>query len=150
MKRFVALILCFSLLCVGCAKVGEKRKNISVEQTTVPSVEFRDISNPKLLDYVEENVYASLLNQIDNRKYFVENVEAVYISQEYIDELAYNSQENIYFGYTLSELANQFQGKKFVFSVDDGKTVVNEFQEYDDTYIMAQLSRQKFDVFIMN
>lgn len=57
-------------LCVGCAKVGEKRKNISVEQTTVPSVEFRDISNPKLLDYVEENVYASLLNQIDNRKYF--------------------------------------------------------------------------------
>lgn len=46
----------------------------------------------------------------------------------------YNSQENIYFGYTLSELANQFQGKKFVFSVDDGKTVVNEFQEYDDTY----------------
>lgn len=134
MKRFVALILCFSLLCVGCAKVGEKRKNISVEQTTVPSVEFRDISNPKLLDYVEENVYASLLNQIDNRKYFVENVEAVYISQEYIDELAYNSQENIYFGYTLSELANQFQGKKFVFSVDDGKTVVNEFQEYDDTY----------------
>lgn len=64
MKRFVALILCFSLLCVGCAKVGEKRKNISVEQTTVPSVEFRDISNPKLLDYVEENVYASLLNKL--------------------------------------------------------------------------------------
>lgn len=84
MKRFVALILCFSLLCVGCAKVGEKRKNISVEQTTVPSVEFRDISNPKLLDYVEENVYASLLNQIDNRKYFVENVEAVYISRQYV------------------------------------------------------------------
>ena len=49
MKRFVALILCFSLLCVGCAKVGEKRKNISVEQTTVPSVEFRDISNPNIM-----------------------------------------------------------------------------------------------------
>lgn len=134
MKRFIALILCFSLLCVGCSKVEENNGNISEEQTAVPNVEFRDLSSPELLDYVEENVYASLLNDIDNEKYFVENVEAIYISQEYIDELAYNSQENIYFGYTLSELAEQFQGKKFVFSVDEGKTVVNEFEEYDDTY----------------
>lgn len=134
MKRFIALILCFSLLCVGCSKVEENNGNLSEEQTAVPNVEFRDLSSPELLDYVEENVYASLLNDIDNEKYFVENVEAIYISQEYIDELAYNSQENIYFGYTLSELAEQFQGKKFVFSVDEGKTVVNEFEEYDDTY----------------
>ncbi len=135
MKRIIAFILCFSLMLVGCTENSTKTENVSVEPTSVPNVEIRDLSNPELLDYVEENVYESLLGNIDNDKYFVENVEAIYISQEYIEELAYNSQENIYFGYTLSELAEQFQGKKFLFSVDgNGNTVVNEFEEYDDTY----------------
>ena len=75
---------------------------------------------------------------MDSDEYFVENVSAIYISQEYIDELAYNSQANIYFGYTLQELSEQFQGKKYVFTLgDDGSTIVTEFEEYDDTYDRA-------------
>ena len=57
------------------------------------------------------------------------------MSSDVLEEVAYNSQENIYFGYTLSELDSYFQGTRYVFTLgDDGQTVVTEFQKYDDTY----------------
>ena len=64
------------------------------------------------------------------------NVQAVYISQEYLDELAFNSQENVYFGYTLSELNAQFQGEKYIFTLGEKKneTVVVPWTDYDDAY----------------
>ena len=52
-----------------------------------------------------------------------------------LKELTANSKENIYFGYTLSALEQQFQGTKYVFTVgDDGHTIVHAFEDYDDTY----------------
>lgn len=59
------------------------------------------------------------MSDLDSSDYFVENVQAVYISQEYLDELAFNSQENVYFGYTLSELNAQFQGEKYIFTLGE-------------------------------
>jgi len=65
----------------------------------------------------------------------VENVSAVYISQEYIDELAYNSQANVFFGYTLAELDQQFQGEKYIFTLGkNNETTVEPWTDYDDTY----------------
>lgn len=104
-----------------------------VQANTVP--EFSDLDDPDLLRYVEDSVYADLITQLNDNDYFVENVSAVYVSKEYLEELAYNSQSNIYFGYTLDELEEQFQGTKFVFDLgENGQTVVHEFEEYDDTY----------------
>lgn len=104
-----------------------------VQANTVP--EFSDLDDPDLLRYVEDSVYADLITQLNDDDYFVENVSAVYVSKEYLEELTYNSQSNIYFGYTLDELEEQFQGAKFVFDLgDNGQTVVHEFEEYDDTY----------------
>ena len=101
----------------------------------VSELSFSSIDDPKLTRYIEDTVYSELVSQLNSDNYFIENVEAIYISKEYLDELAYNSQENIYFGYTLSELAEQFQGVKYVFTVDDdGKTVVQELEEYDYTF----------------
>ena len=61
-----------------------------------------------------------------------------FVSDEYKQELAYNSQENIYFGYTLSELDQQFQGTRYIFTTDEnGNTAVKEFEAYDDTYDQA-------------
>ena len=72
---------------------------------------------------------------LDSSDYFVENVQAVYISQEYLDELAFNSQENVYFGYTLSELNAQFQGEKYIFTPgENNETVVVPWTDYDDAY----------------
>lgn len=101
----------------------------------IQSLGFTSLSDPELLRYVEDTVYADLINQLNSDEYFVENVEAVYISKEYLDELAYNSQENIYFGYKLSELDEAFQGEKYIFRLSDtGETEVVPFEEYDDTY----------------
>ena len=96
---------------------------------------FSSLNDPALLRYVEDTVYSDLVNDLDNPDYFVENVSAIYISKEYLEELEYNSQENIFFGYTLSELEEQFQGTKYVFTLDEnGETTVVPFEEYDDTY----------------
>ena len=96
---------------------------------------FKELDDPELLNYAEYNVYSNLVKNLGSDQYFVENVEAVYVSQEYLDELSYNSQSNLYFGYTLEELDQQFQGDRYVFTVDDnGKTTVIKMETvYDDS-----------------
>lgn len=101
----------------------------------VNSLGFSSLNDPDLMRYVEDTVYSDLVNQLNSDDYFVENVEAIYISKEYIDELAYNSQENVYFGYKLSELDEAFQGQKYIFTLaENGQTDVQPFEEYDDTF----------------
>ena len=68
-------------------------------------------------------------------RYIVESVNAVYVSKEYLEEVAYNSKSNVYFGYTLEELDAQFEGTRYIFSLgENGETVVEKFAEYDATY----------------
>lgn len=46
-----------------------------------------------------------------------------------------NSQENVYFGYTLSELNAQFQGEKYIFTLgENNETVAVPWTDYDDAY----------------
>ena len=136
MKKILSVLLILSLLLCSV--------NISIAEETqlpagrVPEAGFSGMNDPNLLRYTEDTIYENLVTALDSDEYFVENVSAIYISQEYIDELAYNSQANIYFGYTLQELSEQFQGKKYVFTLgDDGTTIVTEFEDYDDTYDRA-------------
>lgn len=111
---------------------------LSVDTTSeeyINTLGFTSLNDQNLMRYVEDTVYSDLVNQLGSDRYFVENVEAVYISKEYLDELAYNSQENIYFGYKLSELDEAFQGEKYIFTLgENGQTDVVPFEEYDDTY----------------
>lgn len=98
-------------------------------------VDFDSLNDEELMRYVEDNIYAQLVSELDSDKYLVENVSTTYVSQEYIDELAFNSQSNIYFGYTLAELDEAFQGTRYVFTLgDEGNTIVTAFEAYDDTY----------------
>ena len=136
MKKIVALLLIVSLL--ACSLTASFAEEAQLPAGSVPEAGFSGMGDPNLLRYTEDAIYENLVATLDSDEYFVENVSAVYISQEYIDELAYNSQANIYFGYTLQELAEQFQGKKYIFTLgDDGSTIVTEFEEYDDTYDRA-------------
>lgn len=101
----------------------------------INSLGFTSLNDPDLMRYVEDTVYSDLVEQLGSDDYLVENVEAVYISKEYLDELAYNSQENIYFGYKLSELDEAFKGEKYIFTLgENGQTEVVPFEEYDGTY----------------
>ena len=76
---------------------------------------FDSLNDPALLQYVEDSVYAGLADQFDSEDYVIENVEASYVSKEYLEELAYNSQKNIWFGFTSAELDQQFQGEKCIY-----------------------------------
>lgn len=97
--------------------------------------EFTGLNDPKLLDYVENDMYYQIDELLDDDKYKVEDVSAIYVSKEYINELEYNSKTNVFFGYSLEELDDRFEGTRYVFTLgDDGQTVVKSFEVYDDTY----------------
>ena len=151
MKKTIALILSLLIMLSilqGCSvqkneQVESKESETTAEATiadlknnqtdSVP--EFEGLSDPRLVKYMEDAVYAKVIDHIDTKKYVVENVEAVYISKEYLEEAAYNKKSNIYFGYTKDELDKQFSGTKYVFTLgEDGKTTVEKFKPYDDTY----------------
>ena len=101
----------------------------------IESLGFTSLKDDEFINYIEDTVYADLVNRLNSDDYFVENVEAVYISKEYLEESAYNSQENIYFGYKLSELDEAFQGQEYIFTLgENGQTDVVPFEEYDGTF----------------
>ena len=148
MKRFWALILALSLILSGCnvqpsdtnkTDQSSKTEDISEEYTQLTDEEitsnFNSLSAPQLLQYVEDSMYQSMTLEFNSDDYIVEDVSAIYISKEYLEELEYNSQANVFFGYTLDEVAEQFDGGKYVFTLaDDGTTTVQPFEDYDDTY----------------
>ena len=163
-KKAVALFLSCSMFLTSCSSSKKERvETDSVSETvsttiskstsddisdTIVSVDidihsedyinslgFTSLDDDDFKRYLEDTVYADLVNQLDSEEYLVENVEAIYISKEYIDELEYNSKENVYFGYKLSELDEAFQGEKYIFTLSkSGETEVVPFEEYDDTY----------------
>lgn len=107
----------------------------TADDVTDKAVEFDELSDSQLLQYIEDSVYTGLVDTFDSEDYIIENVSAIYISKEYLDEVAYNSKANIWFGYTLEELEQQFDGQPFVFTLgDNGETNVEPFEDYDDTY----------------
>lgn len=142
MKRAFALILIFTFLFCACTPQCVIEEPTTTAASTeaesldmLETMEFTGLHDPALLRYVEDDVYANLIDAFGDELYFIENVEAIYISQEYLDEMAYNAQENIFFGYSLAELDAQFEGTRYVFSLgDDGHTTVQAFEAYDDTY----------------
>ena len=94
---------------------------------------FRSLSDPELLEFMEGAIYAHLIEKMGD-DVCIDNVSAIYISQEFIDELTYNSKSNVFFGYTLKELDEQFQGQSYIFTVENGQSVVKPRAPYDDTY----------------
>lgn len=148
MKRLLALILAFSLILSGCniqaSETKEPDSATTIEDTMQEyrelsdeeiASQFKSLNDPALLQYVEDSMYQSMTLEFNSDDYIVEDVSAIYISKEYIEELEYNSQENVFFGYTLDEVSKQFDGGKYVFTLaDDGTTAVQPFEDYDDTY----------------
>jgi len=96
---------------------------------------FNSLGDAQLLQYMKDSIYAKLTGEFASEDYIIESIDTVYYSKEYLEEFAYNSRANIFFGYTLAELDEQFQGARYVFTLgENGKTVVEPFADYDDTY----------------
>lgn len=137
MKKFIILVLAISLLLTGCTQShNAPTETISQE----PELEFKHIvpefdslDDSSLLRYIDDNLYNELVEELNSSEYFVENVSSVYLSEEYLQELEYNSRKNIYFGYSLSELDEAFEGTRYVISLgDNNETIVEKFEEYND------------------
>ena len=161
MKKAIAFLLSVALMLVGCSssdqtsasEVVSSSPGSTFQQSTVTEtpvipedeegdptpyhfeVNYASMNDADCMRYVEDTLYMGLVDKLATTNYFVENVSTAYISQEYIDELQYNSKANIFYGYTLAELDNAFQGTRYVFTLgDNGETVVKEFEEYDNAY----------------
>lgn len=147
MKRMIALLLSIVMLLTGCGQSQSQPTETSesdlvteTEESTAEPVVWEDVEpqydsldDEQLLAHIEDLVYRDTVASLNSDEYFVENVSAVYISKEYLDEVAFNSQSNIYFGYTLAELDEIFQGTKYIFTLsEDGTTTVQELQEVED------------------
>lgn len=151
MKRVIALLLSMVILFTGCTQTKPSSEPQKAPQTqeqvesTSPSQpaeslvwedvepKYNDLDDSLLLAHVEDLVYRETIQALNSEEYFVEGVSTVYLSKEYLEEAAFNSQSNVYFGYTLAELDELFQGKKYIFTLgDDGKTTVQELQEIED------------------
>lgn len=154
MKRILALLLSLVMLFSGCAQskpaskassasTGSSAASVtdSVSENHTPRMtdwqddvpQYTSLNDTELLAHVEDLIYRDTVSALNSADYLVSDVSAVYVSKEYLEELDYNSQSNIYFGYTLDELDAQFQGKRYVFTLgDNGKTIVQPLETIDD------------------
>ena len=141
MKRLIAALLSVIMVLTGCSQ--PQSAVISEESTSDEPAEgivledfepqYNSLDDEQLLAHIEDLVYRDTVEAINSDEYFVENVSAVYVSKEYLEEVAFNSESNIYFGYTLAELDEIFQGTRYVFTLnEDGTTTVQELQEIED------------------
>ena len=149
MKRIILILLSFVILLNGCGtahkqlnsvntdefdnsivKVEELKSNLALEENEPV---YKSLDDEELLRHVEDLVYRDTVTNLNSDEYVVESVSAVYVSKEYLEEVAFNSQGNIYFGYTLAELDDLFQGTKYIFTLsDNGTTTVKELEEIKD------------------
>lgn len=145
MKRIIALFLCAAIFLTSCSQSQPQATNPdntpdNTSSETVESVVWEDaephynaLDDTLLLAHIEDLIYTETITALDSEEYFVESVNAVYISKEYLEEVAFNSQSNIYFGYTLNELDALFQGTRYIFTLgENGNTTVQELQEIED------------------
>ena len=121
-KIFHFLLICIVLLpsLLACSSVNNQNQENSKTKDTntrINNVEEVDKSN---LSYL-------VSESLENSKYpvLVEDIAIQTMSQEYYEELEFNSQENIYFGHTESQLLQMFDTAKYSFTVNsNGKTIV--------------------------
>ncbi|MDR1042615.1 MAG: hypothetical protein LBL54_01770 [Clostridiales Family XIII bacterium] len=158
MRKFIVFLLIFSLSfwSVACTPQNVPNDTLpandlqsaeSVETSTAVDGEatyempdFSDVSldDEVFMDYLEYDLSTTLE---EDEHIIVESIEPIYISQEYIDELAYNSLENVYYGYKLSELDAQFGDIQYAFTVGNGQTVAVPISTEDPDEVLNTVIR---------
>lgn len=166
MKRMISLLLCVALAFSGCSQPQQQvtessaeqqdavqadavetaeesesgiiEENVSFDSFEVQNVEptYTGLNDESLLESIEDLIYTDAIAALDSEDYVVEAVNAIYVSKAYLEELAYNSKSNIFFGYTLDDLDTLFQGSKYYFTLgEDGQTTVKAFEAVQDSTI---------------
>lgn len=120
-------LLSTALVLQGCALPVKQ-----VDSLERGEAQYAGLDDPNYHTYLQESVYEQVVEELDSEEYLVGNVEVRYISREYLRELSYNSQENIFFGYSLAELDEYYDGEKYVFTAEDGETTTQTFNSIQD------------------
>lgn len=115
------------LVLQGCAFPAGRAQTAATEE-----VQFSDLDDPEFHFYLQESVYEQVVESLDSEEYLVGDVEATYVSKEYLRELSFNGQENVFFGYSLAALDELYEGEKYVFTVGDGETTTQAFNSIRD------------------
>lgn len=150
-NKLIALLAAACMLITGCSAPTAETSQPSSESssntanggaddagTDSEQPHYTSLNDPELLQRIEDVVYADLEQRFGNDDYIVEAVTSEYISKEYLEEVAYNSKRNVFFGYTLEELDTQFAGTRYVFTLgENGRTTVEAFESYNDAYYKA-------------
>ena len=93
-KRIITAVLTVALVLSGLPGCGSTSQPASDNQasnenasdageassSTDAEPEFSSLSDPDLQRYIEDTTYEQVVEQIDSDQYFVENVQAVYVS----------------------------------------------------------------------
>ena len=135
MKKLTALILALAVF-LSLSGIGEAAANdgdLPAVYDPANEKQFTYLDDPELLRHIEDEVYAQLSSELVGMQYEIDSISAIYISKEYLEEINYNTKANVFFGYTLAELNESFQGARYVFTLEGDKTVAQEFREYDDS-----------------
>ena len=149
MRKLLAGLITLTVFLSGCSVPENTATEVATTTSELPTVSevpeyneepsvepsFTSFGDADHLQYVEDQVLASVESELASDDYAIQDITASYVSQEYMDELAFNSQENIFFGYTLSEIEAQFQDTSYLFSLgSDGQTEVRARETYDDSF----------------
>ena len=115
-RRIIALVLGILLSLIPVLSYAE-------------NITFTGISDPALRDYLSEKI-TSLLGDTLSEDMEVVSVETKYLSKEYLEELRYNSEMNVFFGYTAAELSEMLSGDMVYLTIDqDAEVSAQEVQE---------------------
>lgn len=129
MRKIISTIIAVILLITGCVSSGLAAENLGMQKSY-------SLDDPELVSYIEDEVYTEIENEIKGSDYYIDDVSAVYISKEYLEELEYNSKTNVFYGYSIADLEEEFQGTKYVFTLgENNETTVQKLEEIqEDTF----------------
>ena len=92
MKRIILALLIVVLVFVsGCGQnssmqsSSEKAEDVSAEDVNPEDFDESDIGSPELLQYVQDNIYSSLEEELKSDDFTIKQVETIYISKEYLE-----------------------------------------------------------------
>lgn len=94
--------------------------------------EYYGPDDPLLIQHIEDEIYSDIVDEYITEDLIIDDLEVRYYSDEYLEHIEYNSKENVWFGYTLSEVNEFFGDEQYVFTLaENGETTVTSVQSYN-------------------
>lgn len=145
MKKTMGILMALIMAAVGIVHVyGCRSQNSSPEKksqivlaTAEAEIIPEGLTEDELISYSEEAIAVAIKENLWGDEFIVD-VDMQLVSKEYLENKQSNSRENIYFGYTNTQLRELFGTDMVVFRLDgEGNTVVVPFELYTNPYIPA-------------